>query len=98
MPAAKNTNVDLSKLISGLDSVLKIVRDAAPLVESLGVPSIVANVATIGIAATATIENMLERGGKLKDALSTHDEAKLRAMLADLQTANDDLNEAIRDS
>lgn len=97
MPAAKS-NINLSNLISGLDDVLKMVRDVAPIAEQLGVPSIVANIATIGIAATAAIENMLERGGKLKEAMSTQDEGKLRAMLTDLQRANNELAEAIAES
>lgn len=85
----KLPNVD--KLIAGLDTILKGYAEIAPLAQKLGVPAVVANVATIGIAATGTIHNILERAADAKDALTTQDEGKLRAMLADLQAVNDKL-------
>jgi hypothetical protein len=83
--------MDLGGLISGLNTVLKGLQDIAPVAEKLGLPVVVANVATIGIAATGTIQNILERGEANREALATGDETKLRAMLSDLQAVNDRL-------
>ena len=83
--------LDVSGLISGLNTVLKGLQDIAPVAEKLGMPAVVANAATIAIAATGAIQNILERGAAEKDALATSDEAKLRGMLADIQAVNDRL-------
>lgn len=87
-------SIDLSGLVPNLQKVIDAVKALTPLAAAIGGP-VVANVATMGIAAVATIENILERSKNLKDALSTHDETKLRAMLSDLQAANDELAGAI---
>jgi hypothetical protein len=89
--------INLTGLVPNLQKVIDAVQALTPIAASLGGP-VVANIATIGIAAIATIENILSRSGDLKEALSTQDEAKLRAMLSDLQAANDKLAGAISGS
>src|SRR5690348_4317622 len=83
--------LDVSGLISGLNTVLKGLHDIAPVAEKLDMPAVVANAATIAIAATGAIQNILERAAAEKDAISTGDEARLRGMLADIQAVNDRL-------
>lgn len=82
--------LNITALVNGLNSLHKILTEIEPIATAIGGP-IVANVTTIGIAATATIQNVLERGDKLKGALSEQDETKLRAMLSDIQAVNDKL-------
>ena len=83
--------LNIEGIVNGLNGVIKHVGDMLPMAQALGLPAVVANVATIAIAATGVIQNVLERGAQVKDALSTQDETKLRAMLADLQAINDRL-------
>lgn len=87
--------LNLSGLITGLDTVLKGIQEALPIAQQVGIPAVVSNVVTIGIAAVGAINNILDRKDDLKDALSTQDEAKLRAMLKDIQQVNDQLAEVI---
>lgn len=82
--------LNITGIVNGAQKALEAVRDMAPVVEKLGGPS-VASVATIGIAAIAIIENVLERGKDASVAMTTQDEGKLRAMLSELQEANDKL-------
>ena len=83
--------LNVEGIINGLNGVLSNVQSMLPMAQALGLPAVVANVATIAIAATGVIQNILERGAQAKDALSTQDEAKLRGMLVDLQKVNDTL-------
>lgn len=85
---AKNLNV--TGIVTGLDKLLTAVREMAPVAEAIG-GAAVANVATLVIAGAAIAQNVLERAEGMKEALSSQDEAKLRAMLAELQEANDKL-------
>ena len=82
---------NIQGVIDGVQGVLKALETLAPAAESLGVPSAVASAATIAIAATGIVQNVLERADNLKEALSSQDETKLRAMLSDLQAVNDRL-------
>lgn len=83
--------VNMASIIEGASKALEAVNALAPVAEKLGVPSIVANSATIAIAAMAVVENVLERSADLKLAMTSQDEAKLKAMLAELQAVNDRL-------
>jgi hypothetical protein len=76
----KMAKINLANLISGLDTIHKALMDIAPVASAIGGP-VVANVTTIGIAATATIQNVLERADKLKSVMTEQDATKLRAML-----------------
>lgn len=84
-------------IINGVNKVVGALAEIAPLAVKLGLPPVVANVATIAISATGVIQNILERSANLKDALTTQEEEKLRAMLADLQAINDQLAGTIAD-
>ena len=89
--------IDITGLIDGVSKVLAGVQAAAPVVQKLGGPN-VANIATIGIAAIGVVQNVLERGRDLGAAMTEQDEAKLKAMLAELQAANDTLANAVNNS
>lgn len=82
------TETDIGVVISGAEKVLDAVNDMSAIAKQLGS---VANVATLAIAVTAIIENVLARAKELKVAMTTKDEAKLRAMLDELKNANDRL-------
>jgi len=88
--------LNVGALVNGLNSLHNILVEIAPIAQAIGGP-VVANVATIGIAATATIQNVLERGDSLKTAMTEQDATKLRAMLSDLQAVNDRLAGTIAD-
>lgn len=83
--------LNLGNIIGGLEKVVSAIAEMAPVAAKLGGP-VVANVATVAIATTAIIHNLLERGKDVKEALASKDEGHLRAMLTDLQAANDMLN------
>lgn len=87
--------VDISAILSGLENALRIVRDVAPVA---GKFEVVANVATIAIAAAEIGRNILLRVEEGKIVLASNDEAKIKAILADLQETNDALDRTIRDS
>lgn len=82
---------DLTKLLGGVDDVVKALETLAPLAVALGAPPIVAGVATMAIAATGTLQNIVDRAADAKEAFSTADEGKLRGMLTRLQAVNDTL-------
>lgn len=84
-----------ASLLAGLEKALAVVNDVMPVAKTLG---IVAPVVTIGISAISIIEHTLHQAKEAKIALSTQDETKLKAMLAELQAANDKLNGAIENS
>jgi len=83
--------LNLTGIISGLQTVLKAAEEMAPLAQKLGLPPVVAGISTVALGAASVIMNILERGAAVKDALSTEDETKLRSMLSDLQAVNDRL-------
>lgn len=89
--------MDYKKIISGVEKVLETVTELTPLVGPLG-GGAVAGVATLALAGIHILDNLLMRVGTAKDALNSTDEAKVRAVLADLQAANDKLAGAIKDS
>jgi hypothetical protein len=91
------TKINIAGAVSNLENILKAVEALTPIAASLGVPAVVANVATMAIAATGVIHNILERKEELKEALTTQDEAKLRSMLSTLQATNDKLAGVISD-
>jgi hypothetical protein len=82
---------DFAKILDGVEGVVAAVEKLAPLAVALGAPAVVANVATIAIAATGTLQNIVERATDAKEALATQDETKLRTMLSRLQAVNDTL-------
>ncbi len=82
-------------VIAGASKALEAINELSPLAKALG---IVSPIATIGISAVSIITHTLERAADAKVAMTTQDEAKLKAMLEELQRANDKLNEAIADS
>jgi hypothetical protein len=82
------TATDVGVIVNGAQKVLDAVNDMSGIAKQLGS---VANVATLAIAVTAIIENVLARAKDLKVAMTTQDEAKLRAMLDELKSANDRL-------
>jgi DUF1009 family protein len=82
---------DIGKLLDSVEGVVKAVEELAPLAVALGAPAVVANVATIAIAATGALQNIIDRAADLKEAVSTQDETKLRDMLSRLQAVNDSL-------
>lgn len=88
---------DYGKLLDGVDGIVKSLETLAPLAVQLGAPAVVANVATIAIAATGAIQNIVERVADAKEALSTQDETKLREMLSKLQAVNDRLAGTIQE-
>lgn len=88
---------DIAALIDGAQKALSAVQTLAPLAGQIGGPG-VAHVATIAISTAAVIENALVRVEGVKNAMTEQDEAKLRAMLAELQTVNDGLNGQIASS
>jgi hypothetical protein len=89
--------LNVAGLIDGLQGILKAVQTLEPAAKALGLPPVIANVATIAIAATGVIQNVLARGETMVGSLSEQDEAKLRAILADLQASNDQLASVIAD-
>lgn len=84
------SKIDIAAIIDGAQKALDAVQKLAPVAAQIGGPG-VASVATIAIAAAGIIENALERFKGVKGAMSEQDEGKLRAMLAELQAANDKL-------
>ncbi len=82
--------INIGALIEGAQKVVEAVKTMSPVIEKLGGPG-VASIATIAIAAIGVIENVLDRVNDANVAISTQDEAKLRAMLAELQGENDKL-------
>lgn len=91
------SKINVTGLVNGAQKALDAVQDMLPVVEKLGGPS-VANVATIAIAAIGVIQNVLDRAEDANVAMTTQDEGKLRAMLAELQAANDKLAGTISES
>lgn len=89
------SKISMNGIIAGLEKSLAVVNELTPAAKALG---IVPQVATIGISAMSIIAHTLGRGKELKEALTTHDEAKLRIMLEELQRANDKLHDAIEAS
>lgn len=89
--------INLAGVVNGAQKALDAVNEMLPVVEKLGGP-VVANVATIAIAAIGVVQNVLDRAEDANVAMTTQDETKLRAMLAELQAANDKLAGAITDS
>ena len=89
--------INLTGVVNGAQKALDAVNEMLPVVEKLGGP-VVANVATIAIAAIGVVQNVLDRAEDANVAMTTQDETKLRAMLAELQSANDKLAGAIADS
>ena len=85
---------NVAGIIDGAQKVLGAVEDLAPIAKQLGGPE-VANVATIAIAATAVLQNVLQRVEDGAVVMTTQDRAKVDAMLEELQRANDLLNEAV---
>lgn len=81
---------NMASLIEGAQKALSAVQTLAPIAGELGGPG-VAHVATIAISTAAMLENALVRAEGVKSAMSEQDEAKLRAMLGELQTVNDGL-------
>lgn len=88
-------SLNVSGIIDGLQSALKAVQDIAPIAQKFGV---VAPIATIAISAASIAQNILARVEEGKELLTSHDEAKIKAILADIQACNDRLNDAIKDS
>lgn len=82
---------NIQGLLNGIENALKAVNEMMPVAQQFGVPAVVANVSTIAIAAIGVAHNILERAQGVKDALSTQDENKLKAMIVDLQKVNDQL-------
>lgn len=89
--------LNMTEVISGAQKAIDAVQELLPLAQKIGGPT-VANVATIAIATIGVIENVLQRGQDAHIALTTKDEAQLRAMLEKLQEANDKLASAISSS
>ncbi len=87
--------LNVAGIIAGASKALEAINELSPLAKSLG---IVSPIATIGISAVSIITHTLERAAAAKVAMSTQDEAKLKAMLEELGRANDKLNAAIADS
>lgn len=88
---------NFTALLDGVGDVVTTLEKLAPLAVALGAPAIVANVATMAIAATGALQNVVTRVADAKEALSTADEAKLKDMLKRLQAVNDKLSGIIAD-
>lgn len=82
-------------IISGLRGALGAVEKLAPMAQAFGAPAIVANVATIAVAAAATAENILDRAGEAKRVFSSEDQEEIRSIIAELAAHNDKLNSAV---
>lgn len=89
--------MNVTGILNGMEMALKAVNEMMPVAQALGVPAVVANVSTIAIAAIAVGHNVLDRAQGVKDALAEQDEAKLRAMIGELQGVNDKLAGQIAD-
>ena len=87
--------LSVSNIVNGLEFALKTIGEIAPVAQKFG---IVAPVATIAISAVSIAQNILARVEEGKEVLSSHDEAKIKAILADIQSCNDKLNEAVNNS
>lgn len=90
---AKTLNVN--NIVNGLEFALKAIGEIAPVAQKF---ELIAPVATIAISAVSIAQNILNRAQEGKEVLTSQDEAKIRAILADIQSANDKLNTAIKDS
>lgn len=84
------SKVNIAGIIAGAEKVLAGAREMLPVAKVFGGET-VAHAATLAIATGAVIKNVLERAADAKVALTEQDEAKLRAMLTELQNVNDDL-------
>jgi len=82
--------LNISGIVSGANAVLLAAKEFAPVAAQLGGP-IVANAATVVIATAAMLENALERGKDASVVMTTQDEDKIAAMLAELGEVNDTL-------
>lgn len=86
--------INIQGIIDGATQALTAVNTLMPIAGVLGGGNI-ANVATIAIAASGVISNVLQRAKETSIALSEQEEAKLQAMLGELQSANDKLAGAV---
>lgn len=82
--------INIAAVMEGANHALTAVNTLAPLAGALG-GSNVANIATIALGASGVIANVLERAKETQIALTTQEEAKLQAMLGELQAVNDKL-------
>jgi hypothetical protein len=89
------SKVNFGAALNGIEQALGAVKELMPFATALGLPGVIANVATIAISAIAVSHNVLDKAANLKEGLSTTDETKLRSMIAELQGLNDGLAEQI---
>lgn len=82
-------------ILDGLHGILTAVETLAPIAQKLGEGTVVANVATISIAAAATAQNLLDRAGEGNKVIHSNDQAEIRNIIADLAAVNDKLNGVI---
>lgn len=83
--------INFDTLITGLNGALDLASHLAPLAEALGLPAEVSKVADAVSAATAVASNVVARIEEGKIVAANGDAANVRAILADLQAANDAL-------
>ena len=84
--------LEVGPVINGMETALKAVQAMMPTAGKLG---IVANVATIGVAAIAIGRNILARVEDGKTVLASRDQEIIKKILGELQSANDELAKAI---
>lgn len=82
---------------TGLEKLRQAVETLKPIAKEFGGPTVdkVADLVSSGIAIA---QNALERFSEAKVVVSSHDEAVIRKILADLQAENDELKRYIADS
>lgn len=77
-----------------LNNVMNAVKTVAPIASQLGIP-IVSQVAGMVNMASKIAENVLNRVEQGQEVLNATDEQTVRDALADIQKANDELNQYI---
>lgn len=84
--------MDSKAILEGLRGALAAVETLAPVAQKLGEGTVIANVATIAIAASAAAQNLLDRAGEGTKVLNSNDQAEIRDIIHSLSAANDKLN------
>lgn len=82
---------NLSDILEGLQGALTTAQKLAPVAEAFGLPVQVTAIASMAKAAVDVAQNVVERIEDGRIVASNEDAGRARALLSDLQDANDAL-------